>query len=213
MIDQTESVTKKSYKVMMNSLLMFLPLFNIGEEKIHSSVVTFAANPEVRIHFNEAYSKSFDLLKQALMFMKDNDKLGKPTRTDKAIKVAGMEVFNETNGDRSNAPDVSIVLTDGKTHDDSEPFSEVLKPIKVKVKAESNSLKTFFPFPFFLPFSINQSNHFLTHLLTHQPVYLLFIHSSIRLLLVRPFIHPFIHSFICSFICSFFHSFLHSIIN
>lgn len=45
---------KKSYKVIMNSLLMFLPLFNIGEEKIHSSVVTFAANPEVRIHFNEA---------------------------------------------------------------------------------------------------------------------------------------------------------------
>lgn len=148
--------------------------------------------------------------------MKDNDKLGKPTRTDKAIKVAGMEVFNETNGDRSNAPDVSIVLTDGKTHDDSEPFSEVLKPIKVRVKAESNSLKTFFPFPFFLPFSINQSNHFLTHLLTHQPVYLLFIHSSIRLLFVRPFsssLHPFIHLLFHLFFLSFISPLNNKLIN
>lgn len=96
-IDQTESVGVESYKVMMDAILNFFPLFTISKEKIHIGIITFAADPQVRVHFKDPESKSYDQLQEIITSMKEN---GRPTRTDKAVILAGTQLFNEANGDR-----------------------------------------------------------------------------------------------------------------
>ncbi|XP_078374332.1 semaphorin-5B-like [Oculina patagonica] len=130
-IDQTESVKVKNYKLMIESVDDFTHFFVIGENKTRFAIITFANEPSVRINFSNVDHQNQQKLSELFKDMM-NDKLSRPTRTDRALAMAGNEVFNEANGDRPHAPDALIVLTDGKTHDDSEPFETVLKPIEEK---------------------------------------------------------------------------------
>ncbi len=132
-IDQTESVKVKNYKLMIESVDDFTHFFVIGENKTRFAIITFAKEPSVRINFSSVDHQNQQKLSELFKDMM-NDKLSSPTRTDRALAMAGNEVFNEANGDRPHAPDALIVLTDGKTHDDSEPFETVLKPIEVSFR-------------------------------------------------------------------------------
>lgn len=53
-------------------------------------------------------------------------------RTDKALKMAGEELF-KAGKDRQNVPDVLLVIVEGKTGQNSEPYKDVLIPLKVCV--------------------------------------------------------------------------------
>ena len=53
-------------------------------------------------------------------------------RTDKALKMAGEEFF-KAGKDRQNVPDVLLVIVEGKTEQNSEPYKDVLIPLKVCV--------------------------------------------------------------------------------
>ncbi|KAL9955603.1 hypothetical protein ACROYT_G036947 [Oculina patagonica] len=130
-IDQTESVKVENYKLMIEFVDNFTHFFVIGENKTRFAIITFAKEPSVRINFSSVDYQNQQKLSELFKNMM-NDKLSSPTRTDRALAMAGNEVFNEANGDRPHAPDALIVLTDGKTHDDSEPFETVLKPIEEK---------------------------------------------------------------------------------
>ena len=138
-IDQTESVRQHNYRSMLRSVNDFTRFFVIGENKTRFAVVTFAEYPSVRIPFSNISYQNQGRLSQYLHKMED-DKLSSPTRTDRALAKAGKEVFNETNGDRPEAPGVLIVLTDGKTHDDSDPFDKVLTEVKVSCLAKQGAL-------------------------------------------------------------------------
>ena len=134
-IDQTRSVGKRDYGVMMNALgEKFLPLFTISEEATHFSVVTFAQQATIRIPFNHTASSSLQQLADLIGDM-SSDRLGSPTRTDRAIEVAN-EAFEEANGDRRHAANALVLLTDGRTHVDSKSFigdQGVLHPIIVSI--------------------------------------------------------------------------------
>lgn len=134
-IDQTQSVGKHDYGIMMNALAgKLLPLFTISEEATHFSVVTFANQATIRIPFNHTASSSLQQLADLISDM-SNDELGRPTRTDRAMEAAN-EAFEEANGDRRHAADALVLLTDGKTHVDSKNFigdEGVLNPIIVSI--------------------------------------------------------------------------------
>ena len=63
--------------------------------------------------------------------MKAKDKLGSPTRTDKALKLVGEQVFVTAKGDRPESPDIMIIFTDGGTHKSSESYDTVLPTLEV----------------------------------------------------------------------------------
>ena len=52
-------------------------------------------------------------------------------RIDLALKKAGTELFSDKEGDRKKVPDVLVVITTGNTIKNSEPYEDVLKPLKV----------------------------------------------------------------------------------
>ena len=57
--------------------------------------------------------------------------LAEETRTDKALIMAADELFTKYGGDRPDAGNVLLIITDGKASPKSKPYSKVLPPLKV----------------------------------------------------------------------------------
>ena len=117
---------------MLDSVMNLISKYHVGEDKTHFSIVTYAGKAEVRVSLDDPKYHSQEALQKLLQDMKENDKLGSPTRTDKALKTVGDEVFNEKNGDRPKSPNIMIIFTDGGTHKSSEPYEDVLPELEVR---------------------------------------------------------------------------------
>ena len=131
MIDQTKSVGDDNYATMLESVRTLISKYNIGPDKTHISIVTFAGEAEVRASLDDARFQSQKGLNDLIDEMKANDRLGNPTRTDLALEVVSNEVFTVESGDRPDSPNVMIVFTDGGKHENSKPYSEVIPPLVV----------------------------------------------------------------------------------
>ena len=46
--------------------------------------------------------------------------------------MAGRDLYSDRGGDRSGVPNVLVVITDDNTDHGSEPYEDVLKPLKVQ---------------------------------------------------------------------------------
>ena len=60
--------------------------------------------------------------------------LGTRTFIDKALKLAAQRFFTEREGDRPKFSNVLILFTDGRTNENSKPFSEIIPLLKVRFK-------------------------------------------------------------------------------
>ena len=131
-IDQTKSVGADNYDAMLDSVMALISQYDVGEDKTHFSIVTYAKDAKVRVSFNDPKYQSKAALRALIEEMKKKDKLRNPTRTDNALKVVGEDVFNEKNGDRPESPNVMIIFTDGGTHKSSKPYNTVLPTLEVR---------------------------------------------------------------------------------
>lgn len=116
---------------MLDSIKDLISQYDVGEDKTHFSIVTYAGDAEVRVSLNDPKYHNKEELLKLLDKMKATDKLGSPTRTDKALKIVGEEVFVEKNGDRPKSPNIMIIFTDGGTHKSSKPYNTVIPTLEV----------------------------------------------------------------------------------
>ena len=133
-IDQTKSVGERNYDKMLDSIKSLIDKYDVGEDKTHFSIVTYAKNAKVRVSLDDPKYHSNEALNKKLDEMKENDKLGSPTRTDTALKTVGEEVFDSWNGDRPGSPNIMIVFTDGNTHKSSKPYDTVIPTLEVRIR-------------------------------------------------------------------------------
>nr|XP_058952493.1 uncharacterized protein LOC131779909 isoform X2 [Pocillopora verrucosa] len=130
-IDRTRSIGGNNYKRMLTSVEKFIGKFDVGENTTHFAIVTFASYAEIRVNFTDTKYYSLEAWRQLIQEMKKTDKLGAPTRTDRALRMVCENVFVPENGDRPESPNVLILLTDGNTHKASEPFDTAIQGCKV----------------------------------------------------------------------------------
>jgi len=89
--------------------------FRLGENQSRASVVTFSDHAELSIRFNEFYDQaSFDRAVSEIRFFNQG------TRIDKALLLAGSQMFKIANGARGGVPDTLILLTDGRSQGNNE---------------------------------------------------------------------------------------------
>ena len=122
---------EENYDKMLDSIKSLIDKYDVGEDKTHFSIVTYAKKAEVRVSLDDRKYHSNEALKDLLDDMKENDQLGNPTRTDIALKTVGEEVFVKRNGDRPDSPNIMIVFTDGNTHKSSEDYDTVIPALEV----------------------------------------------------------------------------------
>ncbi|KAL9968592.1 hypothetical protein ACROYT_G020701 [Oculina patagonica] len=128
-VDRTESIGLKNFKLLKGFLLQLADALKIGPNATHTGIILFDETSQVLNSFadSEFYSgeKVHDLIKSI------PNHLGDRTYIDRALKKANNKLFTEEGGDRPEFPNVLILLTDGKTHENSEPFSSIIPSLKV----------------------------------------------------------------------------------
>lgn len=116
----------------MNGFIsQLLPRLNISSERTHIAIVIFGKHARVVVGLNEAKFHNVEALDR---FMQNGIPNGRASRTriDKGLVEANNKVFVEKFGDRPEFPNVLVLITDGKTHRDSEPFPGIVSSLKVR---------------------------------------------------------------------------------
>ena len=130
-VDRTGSVGVKNFELMKGFLLQLTDVLTIGPNGTHTGFVLFDKTAEELNTFadSEYYSG------ESVHHLVENipNKLGKRTFIDRALMKADEALFTVEGGDRPVFPNVLVLLTDGRTNPDSEPFSGVISSLKVRM--------------------------------------------------------------------------------
>ncbi|XP_071115965.1 cartilage matrix protein-like [Haliotis cracherodii] len=109
--DASPSVTKtEDYAAMKEFEVQLINDTRINLSLLHVAEVVFGKEAEVGFHLNTFQDKG-----SALAAIANATKEHGPTFLDKAVKIADINVFSEKNGDRTDADNVVIVFTDGRS--------------------------------------------------------------------------------------------------
>ena len=136
---------------MLDSIMTLISKYDVGENKTHFAIVTYAFNAEVRVSLDDVKYHSQEALREGIEEMKAKDKLIHRTRTDKALKKVCDEVFVPEKGDRPESPNVLILFTDGGTRKTSAPYGTVLPACEVRNQAVHPYLSNKVPLSFRVP--------------------------------------------------------------
>ena len=106
--------------------------FLIGPAKVQIGVVTFAETPNIEIKLNQ-YSDKAALLTAIQMIAYTQG----TTHTDLALKLTREQMFTRDAGDRDDAKDYVIILTDGVSADSNFTQTEaaMLKQLGIEIIA------------------------------------------------------------------------------
>ncbi|XP_048241309.1 uncharacterized protein LOC124137890 [Haliotis rufescens] len=109
--DASPSVTKtEDYAAMKEFEVQLINDTRINLSLLHVAEVVFGKEAEVGFHLNTFQDKG-----SALAAIANATKEHGPTFLNKAVKIADINVFSEKNGDRTDADNVVIVFTDGRS--------------------------------------------------------------------------------------------------
>ena len=131
LVDKTKSLGVANFLLLKGFLLELVDAMNIGPNATHTAIITFDQKAKVVSTFADTQLYNSDAVHQLI----DNLPItfGHRTFIDKALITADKKLFSKEGGDRPEYPNVLILLTDGRTHRDSKPFSEITPLLKVSV--------------------------------------------------------------------------------
>ena len=103
--------------------------FRVSKDEVRFGIIAYGSKPELVCQFSDmmCHHRAMDV---KIMVMKMEFPDGE-RRTDKALMKAGKELYSSSGGHRTGVPSVLVVITDGKTVPGSQPYSDVLQPLKV----------------------------------------------------------------------------------
>ncbi len=129
-IDASESVEKENFIICKKFVASLTKEFDVSKKGTHFGVIVFSDDAKLPISFKNAQYYDAEKLRKKIMSL---NYINKHTRTDKALEKASSELFSDEGGDRTDKPNVLIVITDGNTHQDSKPYPTVLAPFKASI--------------------------------------------------------------------------------
>ncbi|XP_060067325.1 collagen alpha-4(VI) chain-like [Ylistrum balloti] len=138
LMDSSNSLGPANWDLEKEFVKNLIDDLNIGPNNMQVSVVTFESNPALQFYLNEHENKN-DAIEAVrnISFHTGN------TMTGKALQFVRDVVFVEDVGDRPNANNILVILTDGKSSDSQETLEQaaLLKNDSVKIFAIGIGLK------------------------------------------------------------------------
>ena len=122
-VDKSSSISSRNLEKAAEFLEDLVDKFNTGPDDDHFGLITFSIKATTVFTFADAeYHDKVALKEKIASELVDS---GRGTRTDLALRAAD-KLFTEAEGDRTDKPNVMIVLTDGNpNHIGKETFEEV----------------------------------------------------------------------------------------
>ena len=129
LVDRTNSVGLSNFRMLKGFLLQLSDAMPIGPDDAHVGYILFAKNPTLLNTFADTEYYNSENVHNLITSIPDN--LGGLTFIDRALIKANDSLFTTTGGDRPEVPNVLIMMTDGRTNKDSEPFSKIVPSLRV----------------------------------------------------------------------------------
>ena len=114
-LDSSGSIGKDGWRKMRDFVKEFIGTLTVDSDHVRVSVVSFGN--EATLHFGLADHATLEETQAAVEAVPWKDQW---TNTAEALRVMTNEVFQPNNGDREDAPNVCIVITDGPSNKDRE---------------------------------------------------------------------------------------------
>ena len=127
-VDSSKSVGVSNFVRVKTFLIQFIHQFRLDT---HFSIITFSRKPIVRCKFDSPQCQSPDGTHRLISEIPDKVSWG--TATDKALIAANDIAFAPENGERPDAANIVVILTDGRTMKGSQPFNVTVPPLRVRV--------------------------------------------------------------------------------
>lgn len=127
-IDGSGSVGRQNFGKALQFLSDLVGHLSVSPQGTHVGAVVYNSVATLKFNLAKAEYHSLSKLQDAI---KDLDYPGGGTRTDLALQMAADSIFSSAGGDRADAANVLVILTDGKTSSRSAPYKNVLKPLQV----------------------------------------------------------------------------------
>ena len=143
LIDTSKSMNTSQRNDVDTILDKLIDKLGVSSEGNHYAVITFDYEVTVHHNFKDARYYNITELKAELREQIMHDPLDWGTRADVALDLAATQLFTPAGGDRSNATNVLIVLTDGKQRierEDKRPFIPFCNTSNVLEVSKLNSV-------------------------------------------------------------------------
>ena len=129
-LDSSKSVGWNNYETLKRSFAKLTDYFDVSEEGAHFGFIHYNQEAFLDFDFADKSLHDSEALKAKILEIQYDQGL---TRTDKAIKMANERLFSAAGGTRKDVPKFLVVLTDGNTMTGSQPYANVLAPLKVNL--------------------------------------------------------------------------------
>lgn len=128
LLDESGSVTKENFQIVKKFVINLIQALNIGKDQVHVGVYTFSSHVRQRFQLNKYYDRnSMEKAINGIIYASGG------TETDKALKSLRENAFRNTTGDRKEATNIAIVITDGQSSNERLTISEANKLKKENV--------------------------------------------------------------------------------
>lgn len=114
-MDASTSVQQDNWNKILLSTRRLVQEIDIDGDKVRIGVIVFGNDAEVKFHLN-SYNNKPDILRAISRIRYSYGR----TNTADALKLMRTNVFRRRNGDRSDVPNVAIVITDGVSNINNE---------------------------------------------------------------------------------------------
>ena len=131
MVDTTQSIKEENIPKLKTALKLLLKQFDVSEYGTHVSLETFAKESTLHKKFNDV---NYPIQKAVLELIDSIGLLSKPTRLDYALQKADEEMFTGESGDRPGVLSVMVLVTDGRSHPNTDvaEYMRHVRSIKVR---------------------------------------------------------------------------------
>ncbi|KAI4890693.1 hypothetical protein NFI96_033753 [Prochilodus magdalenae] len=124
LVDGSWSIGKQNFQRIREFLLTLVDSFDVGPDKVHIGLAQYTNSPRTEFYLNSYKSKQ-----EIQNYISNLPYMGGGTRTGLGLQFLLKDHFKEESGSRANtgAPQIAVVITDGKSQDDVEPHAQELK--------------------------------------------------------------------------------------
>ncbi|XP_038591601.1 collagen alpha-1(XII) chain-like isoform X2 [Micropterus salmoides] len=130
LVDGSTSISDSDFKIFLSVVSSVVSAFHIGPDRVQIGLVQFSYNPQTEWHLN-AFQTEYSLL-QAINRLKP---LGGDTNTGMALNFTLQNNFQPDVGMRADSKKIVVLLTDGKSQDDTRLPSQNLKDAGIEIYA------------------------------------------------------------------------------
>ncbi|KAL7371606.1 hypothetical protein ABVT39_001960 [Epinephelus coioides] len=130
LVDGSWSIGRIKFKLIRSFLARLVSVFNIGPDRVQIGLVQYSGDPKTEWHLNAHQTKYSLLMNTCSLPYK-----GGNTMTGKALDYILHNSFQSNVGMRADSQKIAVLITDGKSQDDTLLPSQNLKDAGIEIYA------------------------------------------------------------------------------